>query len=103
MSEVIQDDSSSEGGLMPSLQEIAREDSSSNDEINSFNDDGIYEDGESWGYKALTLKQIIGGTPGGIFPNNIPTLYAFSWHGYAKVCENPMTETKELDFYQAKE
>ena len=103
MSKLIKDDSSSDGGSMPGLQERAREDSSSDDDTNSYSDDGIYEDEELWGYKALTLKQIIGGTPGGMFPNNIPTLYAFSWHGYANVCENPLTKNKDSDFYQAKE
>ena len=72
------DSLSSEGGSMPGIQDRAREDSSSNDETNSCDDDGIYEDGETWGYKELTLKQIIDGTPSGMFPNNIPTLYAFS-------------------------
>ena len=82
MFEVIHD-SSTKGGLMPGLQERAREDLSNNNEIDSYDDDGIYEDRELWRYKALTLKQIIGGIPGGMFPHNIPTLYAFSWHGFA--------------------
>ena len=63
MSGLIKDDSSNDSGLMTGLQERAREDSSSSDETDSFDDDGIYEDGEPWGHKALTLKQIIGGTP----------------------------------------
>ena len=88
---------------MSGLQERAREDSSSDNETSSCDDDGIYEDGESLGYKALTLKQIIGGTPGGMFPNNFPTLYAFSRYGYAKICENPVIKNKDSYFYQAKE
>ena len=87
---------------MPGLQERGREDSSSNDATNSYDDHGIYDNGESWGYKALTLRQIIGGTPGGMFPNNLPTWYAFSWHGYAQICKNHMVKTKETNFYQAK-
>ena len=97
-----EDSSSSEGGSMPYLQERAREDSSSDDDTDSYGEDGIYDDGESWGYKALTLSQIIGGKSSGMFPINRPTLYAFSWHGYARICKNPTTEPK-ADFYQAKE
>ena len=103
MSELIKDDLSSDGGLMPGLQERAKEDLFSDDETDSYDDDEIYENGEPRGYKALTLKQIIGRTPGGMFPNSIPTLYAFSWYGYAKVYENPITDTNESDFDQAKE
>ena len=98
MSELIKDNSSSKGGLMSGLQERARKDSSSDNDTSSCDDDRIYEDREPWVYKVLTLKQSIGGTPGEIFLNNIPTLYAFSWHRYAKVCESPMTNTRELDF-----
>ena len=94
MSELIKDDSSYEGGSVPGLQVRAREDSSSDDETNSCDDDGTYEDGEPWGYKVLTWKQIIGGTPGGMFPNNIPTLYASSWYGYDKICENSVIKIK---------
>ena len=51
MSELIKDNSSSEGGSMPGLQERTRENLSSNDETNSCDDDdddddGIYKDGE---------------------------------------------------------
>ena len=70
--------SSSEDGSMPDLQERAREDSASDKDTNSFGDDGIYDDGEQWGPKELSLKQIIGGNPGGMFPSNISALYAFS-------------------------
>ena len=55
------DSSSSEDESMPDLQERAREDSSSDGDTNSFGDDGIYDDGEQWGPKELSLKQIIGG------------------------------------------
>ena len=78
ISELNEDESSSDNDSMSDLQDRAREDSSSNGDTDSFGDDGIYDDGEPWEYKAMTLKQIIGGTPGGMSPNNIPTLYAFS-------------------------
>ena len=64
---------------MPSLQDQAKENLSSNCDTDSNSDDGIYDYGEYWGYKAQTLKQIIGGKPGGMFLNNTTTLYAFSW------------------------
>ena len=117
--------SSSEDESMPGYQERAREDSFSNEDTNLFGEDGIYDDNEPWGFKALTLKQIIGGKPGGMFFNNISTLYAFSWHGYTQVGKNPagieksacrcLSDSKEhfwqckldsqyrLDVYQAKE
>ena len=105
MSELIKDDSSSEGGLMSGLQERTREDFPPDDGTDACDDFGIYEDGEPWGYKykALLLKQTIGRKPWGNFANKIPTLYAYSWHGYSKVCETSMTDTKEWAFYQAKE
>ena len=99
MSELIKDNSSNEGGSMPGLQEKARENSSIDDDTNSCDDEGIYEDREPWGYKALTLKQIIGQAAGGMFPNNVTTLYAFSWHGYSKMCKNAVIENKFPDFY----
>ena len=83
-----EDSSSSEGLSMPPLQERAKEDSSSNEDTKSYGEDGIYNDGESWGYKVLTLNQIIGGNSDGLFPRSCPTLYAFSLHGYAQVHEN---------------
>ena len=83
------DSSSSEDESMPDLQERAREDSSSDSDTNSFGKDAMHDDGESWESKELSVKQIIDGKPGGMFPNNIPTLYAFSWYGYAQVGENP--------------
>ena len=79
-----------------------REDSSSNNNTDSYGEDGIYDDAESWGYKALTLGQIIGGKSGGMFPINRLTLHAYSWHWYARICKNPTAEPK-ADFYQAKE
>ena len=103
MSELIKDDSSSDGESMLGLQELAREDLSSNNDTDSYGDDEIYEKGEPWKFKALTLKKIIGGTPGGVIPNNIATLYGFSWHRYTKIFENPMNKTKESDLYQAKD
>ena len=87
---------------MLGLQERTREDSSRNNDTDSCGEDNIYDNEEPWGYKALTLSQIIGGKLGGLFPIKIPTLYAFSWHGYAQVCKNPTIETKS-DFYQTKE
>ena len=46
----------------------------------------MYDDGEWWGYKEQTLKEIISGTHDGMFiASGTPTLYAFSLHGYAKV------------------
>ena len=96
--EAIQSDSSSKDWSMPSLQEKAREDLSSNDNTDSCGEGDIYDNDEPWGYKALTLSQIIGGKSGGMFPSNIPTLYTFSWHGYTQVCWNPLVKTK-LDFY----
>ena len=97
-----EDSSWSEGASMPPLQERAKEDSSSDDDTDSYGEDGIYDDGEPWGYKALTLSQIIGGNSGDLFSANRPTLYAFSLHGYARVCGNPTAQPK-ADFYQAKE
>ena len=87
---------------MPGLQDRAREDSSSDEDTDSYGEDGIYDDGEPWGYKALLLKQIIGEKPGCMFPSNIPILYAFNLYGYAQVCKNPLIKAKP-DLYQAKE
>ena len=42
MSELIKDVSSNDGGSLPGLQERAREDSSSDDNTNSYVDDEIY-------------------------------------------------------------
>ena len=97
-----EDSSSSEGSSMPPLQERAKEDSSSDEDTKSYGDDGIYNDGESWGYKAITLKQIIGGNSGGLFPSNCLTLYAFSLHRYTQV-HGKCSARPRSDFYQAKE
>ena len=46
----------------------------------------MYDNGEPWGYKEQTLKQIISGASDGIsLAIDTPTLYALSLHGYAKV------------------
>ena len=87
---------------MPPLQERAKEDSSSDEDTKSYGEDGIYNDGESWGYKAFTLKQIIEGNSGGLFPSSCLTLYAFIPHGYAQV-HGKCTYRPKSDFYQAKE
>ena len=80
------DDSSSEDGSMPGLQERARSDSSSSDGSDSFGGNDLYDDGESWGCKEQTLKQIISGMSGGVsLAIDTPTLHAFSLHGHAKV------------------
>ena len=80
------DDSSSEDGSMPGLQERARSDSSSGDDTDSLCGSELYEDGEPWGYQEQTLKQIISGASVGLsLAADMPTLYAFSMHGHAKV------------------
>ena len=96
------DYSSSKDGSMPGLQERAMAELSSDRDIDSFGKEGIYDNGETWGFKELSLKQVVGGKPSGMFPSNVPTLCAFSWHGYAQVCKNPPVEAKS-DFYHAKE
>ena len=52
--------SSSSNAPMPTLQDKAAEDSSSNDGTMSCDGDGVYDDEEHCGYKARSLKQIIG-------------------------------------------
>ena len=108
----LNNESSSDDDSMPGLQERAREDSSSettkDSDTDSYGDDGMYDDGENWGYKALTLKQIIGGTHEEISFGNSPNLYAFRLHVYNKV-ETTASINKEkkcrevLDFRPAKE
>ena len=84
------DDSSSEDGSMPGLQERARSDSSSSDGTDALGGNDLYEDGEPWGYKEQTLKQIISGASVGLsLATDMPTLYAFSLHGHAKVLRCP--------------
>ena len=80
------DDSSSKDGSMPDLQERGRSDSSSDDDTDSLCGSELYEDGEPWGYKEQTLKQIISGASVGLsLAADMPTLYAFSMHEHAKV------------------
>ena len=86
ISELNKDDSSSEGSSMPDLQDRDRSDSSSSDDTNFNGDDYLYDDGEPWGCKEQTLKQIISGASDGIsLAIDTPTLYALSLHGHAKV------------------
>ena len=108
----LNNESSSDDDSMPGLQERTREDSSSDtttdSDTDSYGDDVMYDDGESWGYKAFTLKQIIGGTHEEISLGNYPNLYTFSLHGYNKV-ETAASINKEiicgevLNFRPAKE
>ena len=51
MSILNMDDSSSEDGSMPGLQERAQSDLSSSDGTDSFDGNDLYEDGESWGIR----------------------------------------------------
>ena len=86
MSELNKDDSSSDGSSIPDLQDRGQSDLSSGDNTDSYGEDEMYDDGESWGYKEQTLKQIIISTSDGIFlAIDTPTLYALSLHGHAKV------------------
>ena len=116
--ELFNDDSSSDDGSMPGLQERGREDSSSSDDgsgmpplvsrgptdsssdddTESITEDGMYNDGEPWGCKSLTLSQIIGGNSGSLLLPSRPTLFPFSLHGYSQV-----NERSNPDFYQAME
>ena len=93
MSVLNNDDSSSEDGSMPGLQERARSDSSSSgDDTNSLCGSELYPAGEPWGCQEKTLKQIISGTSTGIsLASDTPTLYAFSLHGYAEVVTTDVT------------
>ena len=89
ISELNNDDFSSDSGTMPSLQNRGQDDWFSNDGTDSYGEDGMYNNVECWGYKARTLKQIISNTQGGMFlASDTPTLYAFSLHRYAKVNVN---------------
>ena len=56
MCKLNKDDSSSNGGSMPSLQERDQDDWSNDNGIDSYGEDGMYDNGEYWGYKARTLK-----------------------------------------------
>ena len=81
------DDSSSEDGSMPGLQDRARSDSSSSgDNTGSSQGSELYPDGEPWGCQEKTLKQILSGTSNGLsLASDTPTLYALSLHGHAEV------------------
>ena len=86
MSELNKDDSSSDSSSILSLQDGGQSDWSSDNDTDSYDDDDMYDDGEQWGYKELTLRQIISGVHNGMFlASGTPTLYAFSLHGYIKV------------------
>ena len=87
MSVLNNDDSSSEDGSMPGLQERARSDSSSSgDDTDSLCGSELYPDGEPWGCQEQTLKQIISDTSTGLsLASDTPTLYAFSLHGHVEV------------------
>ena len=52
MSELNKDDSSSDDGSMPSLQDQGQNDWSSDDGTDSYGEDGMYDDKRWWGYKA---------------------------------------------------
>ena len=87
MSVLNNDDSSSEDGSMPGLQDRARSDSSSSgDDTDSLCGSELYPDGDPWGCQEKTLKQIISGTSTGLsLASDTLTLYAFSLHGHAEV------------------
>ena len=86
MSELNKDNSSSGGSSMPGLQDRGQSDLSSGDDTDSYGDDGIYDDGEWWGCKEQTLKQIINGTSDGIsLAVDTSTLYALSLYWHVKV------------------
>ena len=96
------DSSSSDGSAMPHLVPRGPSDSSSNDNTKSITEDGIYDDGEPWGCKSLTLSQIIGGNSDGLLLPSRPTLITFSLHEYSQV-KGYHSEGSSSDFYQAKE
>ena len=58
--EGIHRNSTSKDGSMPGLQKRAREDLSNDNDTDSWGEDGMFDDDETWGYKALILSQIIG-------------------------------------------
>ena len=109
MSKLNKDGSSSDGSSMSSLQDGGQSDWSSDDDTDSYGDDDMYDDGEWWGYKELTLEQIISGVHNGRFlASSTPTLYAFSLYGYAKVLTADisgafLSVNQPGDFCQAKE
>ena len=103
-----EDSSSSDGSSMPLLQDRALEDSSSDDDSKSYDEDGIYSDGEHCAYRAPTLKQIIstnwltGVVCDGRFQCGNVALFKYSLLGPALLQAKCSTHPK-LDFRQAKE
>ena len=97
-----EDSSSSDGSAMPHLVPRGQDDSSSNGDTKSITEDGIYDYVEPWGCKSLTLSQIIGGNSSSLLLPSRPTLFAFSLHGYSQV-KDYQSEGSNPDFYQAKE
>ena len=103
-----EDSSSSDGSSMPLLQDRAREDSSSDDDSKSYEEDGIYSDGEHCVYRAPTLKQIIstnwltGVVCDGRFRCGSVALFKYSLLGPTLLQAKCNTHPK-LDFCQAKE
>ena len=94
---------------MSSLRHRGQSDWSSDDNTDSYGDDDMYDDGKWWGYKELTLKQIISGVHDSMsLASGTQTLNAFSLHGYAKVLTADISGAflsvdQPGDFYQAKE
>ena len=89
---------------MPSLQDQDQGDQFSKDSTDTDDQDGMYDDGECWGYKAQTLEQIIGGSHCSmLLANDTPTLYTFCLHRYTKVNMNSELDNGETDFHQARE
>ena len=102
-----EDSSSSDGSSMPLLQDRALEDSSSDDDTKSYDEDGIYFDGEHCPYRAPTLKQIIstnskGGVCEGRFQCGSMALFKYSLLGPTQLQVKCNAHPK-MDFRQAKE
>ena len=93
---------------MPTLQDRAAEDSSSSDGTMSCDEDGVYDDGEHCGYKARSLKQIIGTNASGIkekgerFSNISMALFKYSIMGPAQFSPKSSPNQKQ-DFRCARE
>ena len=83
------DSLSSNGSSMPILQARAAEFLSSDNGTMSCDEDGVYDDGEHCGYKARSLKQIIGTNvigvedKGGHFSNISMALFKYTILGRA--------------------
>ena len=56
ISELNNDNFSSDSGTIPNLQDRSQDDWLSNNGTDSYDEDGMYNDVECWGYKARTLK-----------------------------------------------